>query len=384
MTRGAKTSWWSYRVIVAAFLLWPAAAIAQVPDPPTGVTATDGTSSDHVAVDWVAVAGVFPYKVYRSETLGGAKTLSGADLSVGDRPYLDILAAPETVYYYWVVACNDNGCSDFSAPDTGSRTTALDPPTGVSAGDGTSPAQVSVNWNLVSGALVYSVYRADAPSEAKTLLQANILADDRPYGDASAVPGTTYHYFVKACNAAGCSTFSASDSGYRAAPPDPPTGVTATDGTSSDHVAVRWVAVAGVFPYEVYRSETLGGVKTLLHDALTAGDQPYPDILAVPQTVNYYWMKACNAAGCSDFGAPDTGYRSTALDPPTGVSATDGTSPLQISVNWNLVPGALTYTVYQARAPNEAKTLLQADIPSPMTDRTPMLRSRRVSRIITG
>jgi hypothetical protein len=86
-------------------------------------------------------------------------------------------------------------------------------PTGVSATDGTYTDRVSISWSASSGATYYEVYRNTSNSSSGAALLGSPSAS--PYNDTSATAGTTYWYFVKACNTAGCSGYSSSDSGYR-------------------------------------------------------------------------------------------------------------------------------------------------------------------------
>jgi len=88
------------------------------------------------------------------------------------------------------------------------------PPTGISASDGTFTDRVQVSWSASTGATYYQVFRHTSNnSSSATLLSSNHSSS--PYNDTSAVAGTTYYYWIKACNSGGCSSFSASDSGYR-------------------------------------------------------------------------------------------------------------------------------------------------------------------------
>ena len=88
------------------------------------------------------------------------------------------------------------------------------PPTGISASDGTFTDRVQVSWSASTGATYYQVFRHTSNnSSSATLLSSSFPSS--PYNDTSAVAGTTYYYWIKACNSGGCSSFSASDSGYR-------------------------------------------------------------------------------------------------------------------------------------------------------------------------
>jgi len=116
---------------------------------------------------------------------------------------------------------------------------------------------------------------------------------------------------VKACNSAGCSDFSSSDSGYRAGEitiPSPPTGVSASDGTYTDKVMISWTASEGATFYKVFRnsSDSHTGELELTSDHPSS---PYNDTSAISETPYFYWVKACNSADCSDYSNVDSGYR---------------------------------------------------------------------------
>ena len=187
------------------------------PAAPTGVSASDGTYTDKVRVSWTASSGATYYKVFRntSNSHSGETELTS---SHGASPYDDTSATPSTTYYYWVQACNTGGCSGYSSYDTGYRSTAPTPPappTGVSASDDLYTTKVEVLWNASSGATYYKVFRNTSNTHAgETTLTSSHTAS--PYDDTSATPGTTYWYWVQACNTSGCSTYSSYDTGRRA------------------------------------------------------------------------------------------------------------------------------------------------------------------------
>ena len=113
----------------------------------------------------------------------------------------------------------------------------------------------------------------------------------------------------------------------------PPTGVSASDGTYTDKVLVTWDAVYGATSYTVYRRATSpGGTKT------TLGSTPsteYNDYSASVGTIYYYWVKASNTYGTSDFSAYDTGFcignRPPTLNP-IGNQAVDGGYLLEFTI----------------------------------------------------
>ena len=98
---------------------------------------------------------------------------------------------------------NDMGWNLDNVPST---------PTGVSASDGTFTDKVQVSWTASAGATYYQVFRHTS-NNSSSAISLTSSHPSSPYNDTSAVAGTTYYYWVKACNSAGCSSFSASDSG---------------------------------------------------------------------------------------------------------------------------------------------------------------------------
>jgi len=321
--------------------------------PPTGVSATDGTSTSDVAVSWESVSGASHYRVYRSTSSSGSKASRGDWQS--SRTYNDTSATPGTTYYYWVkAAASSSGdrASDYSSSNSGWR--KLSVPGSVSATDGTWTATVAVSWDSVSGANYYHVYRSTSSSGTKK--PKGDWQSDELYSDTSASPSATYYYWVAAAtdsSGSRSSGYSSSDTGWRKL--SPPTGVSATDGTSTSNVAVSWDTVGGASHYHVYRSTSSGGDKESLGDWQSS--RTYDDTPATPGTTYYYWIKAAtNSSGGreSGFSSSNTGWQK--LSAPTGVSATDGTSTGNVAVSWGSVSGASYYQVYRSTSSGGGKS----------------------------
>ncbi len=339
----------------------------RIPPPvaPTGVLATDGTYTDRVRITWNAVSGATTYSVFRATSTGGTKTTLATSLT--STSFDDTSAVAGTTYYYWVRASSSSGSSDFSSYNTGYRAVAPPvAPTGVSASDGSYTDRVRITWNAVSGATTYSVFRATSTGGTKTTLATSLTSTS--FDDTSAVAGATYYYWVRASSSSGSSDFSSYNTGYRAvAPPAAPTGVSATDGTYTDRVRITWNAVSGA-TYSVFRATSTSGSKTTLATSLTSTS--FDDTSAVAGTTYYYWVKALNSSGSSDFSSYNTGYRAVAPPAaPTGVSATDGTYTDRVRITWNAVSGA-TYSVFRATSTSGSKTTLATSLTSTSFDDT--------------
>ena len=227
-------------------------------------------------------------------------------------------------------------------------------PTNVIATNGTYIDRVGITWNVVSGATYYEVYRASSSTGSKSKLAS---PTGTSHDDYSATVGTTYYYWVKACNTYGCSDYSSYNTGYRAgSPPGIPTNVIATNGTYIDRVGITWNPVSGATYYEVYRADSANGVRTRLGNP---SGTTFDDTTTIANAIYYYWVKACNNHGCSDYSISDTGYR-TGSSPgiPTNVLASDGAYTDRVRVTWNSVVDATVYEVHRATSSGGSKTRL--------------------------
>ena len=213
-------------------------------------------------------------------------------------------------------------------------------PTGVNASKGTYAEKVQVSWTSSTGATSYQVYRNTSNSSSGASLLGSPSAS--PYDDTSATAGTTYWYFIKACNTAGCSGFSSSDSGYRAILA--PTGVSASDGTYTDKVQVSWNASSGATYYEVYRntSNSSSGASPLGSPSAS----PYDDMSGTAGTTYWYFIKACNTAGCSGFSSSDSGYRNQGPLTPSNFRMIN-TTQTSITIGWDNVSDENGYKIYK-------------------------------------
>jgi len=286
------------------------APITPPPPAPTGVSATDGTFSDKVVISWSDSATADDYRLYRNtidSPTGAAELIK--DLTTNS--YDDTSVVPGEFYYYWVKACNSGGCSDYSKLDTGFALEVPEPPTDLTATDGAFTDRVQISWTSSDGAAYYQVYRntSNSPGDA-TMLEGKPTSSF--FEDNSVVQGEEYFYWVQGCNLAGCSDFSSSDSGYAAnkiLTPSVPTNVDASDGMYMDRVRISWESVERAAYYEVYRTDSDSppgsGALPLIDKTLTVLD----DFSAAPNTDYYYWVRACNSAGCSDVSNYDLGWR---------------------------------------------------------------------------
>ncbi|MFM7479758.1 MAG: fibronectin type III domain-containing protein, partial [Planctomycetota bacterium] len=299
------------------------------PLPPTNVQASDGTLTDRVRVSWQAAEGALLYRVFLNNEVNPIGEVSGL--------FFEDMSAPIGVNRtYRVQAVAGSVVSAMSAPAIGWR--APEAPLSVQASDGTSSVHVLISWNAVESATGYKIFRAQgvqAPVEIGEVSgQTNFL-------DTLATPGVTYVYRVRASTPAGVGPMSAADTGSRASSVATPTGLTATDGTLTTAVQISWTGVVNATVYRVYRD---GNEPPLA----TTSQASFLDASAVPGQQYSYIVRAVAGGTASAESNSDTGFRN--LQPPAGVSASDGTFTSRVEVSWLSAAGAVQYDVLRSQA----------------------------------
>jgi fibronectin type 3 domain-containing protein len=87
-------------------------------------------------------------------------------------------------------------------------------PTGIAASDSSDPKLVHLSWNAVPGATGYQIYR-NTVDDANTATLLGSIVTGTSFDDATAIPGVTYFYWIKAVDATSMSDFSDSNQGSR-------------------------------------------------------------------------------------------------------------------------------------------------------------------------
>ena len=90
--------------------------------------------------------------------------------------------------------------------------------------------------------------------------------------------------------------------------PPAPTNVQASDGVYLDEVRVTWRESPGATSYEVWRHSG-NDPAAATQIASTLGVISFSDASAAAGITYYYWVKAKNSSGVSEFSSPDSGYR---------------------------------------------------------------------------
>ena len=222
-------------------------------------------------------------------------------------------------------------------------------PTAVNATDGTSTANVTIPWTAAAGASGYRVMRAPGAGLA---VQIGTTPGATTFVDTTATPGISYTYSIKTITANGDSAPSATNTGWRNV--SVPTGLVATDGTSTANVTLTWTKVTGANGYFVLRTLP-GGTATTIATIASGTTVTYADTTVTAGVVATYQLRARTPAGSTASSASETGWRNLAA--PANVAATDGTSTVKVRVSWSAVTGATGYFVIRTLPGGAATTI---------------------------
>ncbi|MEO7098790.1 MAG: LamG-like jellyroll fold domain-containing protein, partial [Luteolibacter sp.] len=322
------------------------------PGIPTGLAATAGDST--VFLEWTASNGTDSYKVKRATSPGGPYTTIATGLTTTSRT--DSTVSNGTVYYYVVSSVNTVAESDNSAEVSAIPLPPVpSQPTTLTATPGN--ATVSLAWSAAAGTNRYSVKRATNSGGPYTTIAGSLTTT--AYSDTDVSNNTTYYYVVSAANLGGESEPSPEASATPVAPPITPAGLAATAGDAS--ASLVWNSTAGASGYRVKRSTTNGGPYSIVAGNITS--TTYSDTGLTNGTVYYYVVSAYNAGGDSADSSQVTAAPQAVPVAPTGLAATVVSSS-KISLTWNTVTTASSYTVKRATSSGGPYTTVASGLTS--------------------
>jgi len=268
-----------------------------LPSAPASITYPISSSTGQYTVSWASSNAVTSYQLERSSNGGTtwSQVYSGANTSYQEN-------IGNGSYRYRVKATNTLGSSGWTTGTGNCLVTAPPvPPISISYPTSSSTGQYTVKWSSSSSATSYQLERSSDSgttwsqvySGANTSYQENI-------GNGS------YRYRVKATNAIGSSNWTTGTFDCMVLrPPSPPTGVSASDGTYTGKVQVSWNASSGATSYEIWRSTKKNSrFASRIAEVVSS---PYDDTSVPAGTTYWYWVKAVNSIGTSDFSGGDSG-----------------------------------------------------------------------------
>ncbi|MGN1339234.1 MAG: hypothetical protein ACI4WS_02985, partial [Oscillospiraceae bacterium] len=209
--------------------------------------------------------------------------------------YEDNTVSTGKTYYYFIKAVGADGTATayssykkVSVPSASSGTSTTPEIDSVAYADG----KVTVAIKALDGAASYTVYRSTSITGTKTTLGSST---GLTYEDNTVSTGKTYYYFIKAVSADG--TASAYSAYKQVSIPSVSTSTKPELESvvyADSQVTVTIKEYTGAASYEVYRSTSITGTKTLLG---TTSTSIYVDNTAVTGKKYYYFIKVVTTDG---------------------------------------------------------------------------------------
>ena len=314
---------------------------------PESLVASNGLYTDKITLTWGGVEDAVLYQIYRNEQLIAETTTVF---------YEDTAVTSLSSYSYFVKSFNGVVVSDKSNVDLGWL--KLQPPTNLTATNGTFDDRILLGWNYIIGATSYTVYRGKI-EDLTTDIDINLLTEIvttafNSYEDKFLLQSNQEYFYVVVAK----SDISTSDSSdyvvgkINQQPAKAPLNVIATNGEFTDKVLVTWIAIQPNVEYYIYRSGLLLG---------TTRATSFDDTTAIPGTPYYYNVKAKNTVGFStnnDYN--QIGWRK--LEAPKNLNATDALYESQINLTWSSSFGATAYKIFRSTEFNTSSMQLIATI----------------------
>lgn len=268
------------------------------PSPPTSLTAT--TLGPHrIRVAWTdASADGTGFRIRRNS--GGSWKQVG-EVPAGSTTWEDEGLEPGTVHRYQVQACGEGGCSVFS-PEASTRTDDLPPgsPTALVA-EALGPTLVRLTWEDGEG--VAEVVRVQRRTGGTWTEVGTTEAGVGLFEDGNALPATVHEYRLRGCNGGGCSPLTGTIAVTTPdAPPSAPEGLSAS-AAGADRIHLVWTdRSANETHFELQRREATGEWSAAA--TVGPGTSAFQDTGLATGTLFAYRIRACGAAGCSQWEGP--------------------------------------------------------------------------------
>ena len=205
-----------------------------------------------------------------------------------------------TFYRYTGSLPNNSGNNDDNGGNNQDDTNSLSAPSGISAT--TSGSSVIIQWNSVSGATKYNVYRSNSTNGYYSLIK---TVSNTQTTDTNPLNGDNY-YKITAVNVSQESGYSSyahasiSNEDNTQQKPIAPTGITVSNEGNNyiPDVVIRWNTVNRATKYQLYKSSSANGTYSKIGETTS---NFLADNNAPTNGSAYYKVKAVNNAGESPF-----------------------------------------------------------------------------------
>ena len=306
-------------------------------------TASQGTFEDSIKIEWLKAEFYASFVVLRSESENGIYNSITEKISsseVIDKKNI----IQGTSYYYKVQGYNDIGTAMYlTEPAKGfaGAGSGFLPPENVRITAGKSTKELRLDWDRVDGAESYEILRSEDNDYFDVIATVSLLH----YVDINVEVGKKYYYQItsldvdKTPSPNRSQTVEGSLFGTNL-------NLTSLVGAYDDKIVLTWTKYEYATEYLIFRSmdrvEMGNLVKTIKQDEA----MEYSDTEVEPGTLYYYTVMYKNDTAI-DQSDTVRSYLKTAgaTAKPTSFTASQGSDPRDVILNWTAVNGAANYEV---------------------------------------
>jgi hypothetical protein len=330
----------SFYLLDQNFDLVPATTLA----PPSRLISGTVTTTS-VSLQWADVSGETSYRIERRILPNGSWTAIGT--SEISTPTFEDPTPPAGSYSYRVIALNSDGESGPS----NATTVSISPPSqpqGLTARF-LSRTRAQIDWLPVANATGYEVQQASNPAGPWLTTASNISPLITTIEQSVALIASPLYFRIRANGTFGYSPYSTTAS---ATPPPqavPATPVLNAPTATYGRISLTWTDVAWEDGYWLEKravGETYWETYSVGRDVVSYEDEEtnaWIDDQLTSGVSFQYRVRATNSAGSSSYSNIQT-MQAIVLPPPSQVTI-GAESPYKVTVSWNVVPDALSYTL---------------------------------------
>ncbi|BDG01214.1 fibronectin type III domain-containing protein [Anaeromyxobacter oryzae] len=298
-------------------------------------------SAFSVRIAWAPAVNATSYRLERASagTTTWTQVVSGTGTA-----YTDAGRAPNASYVYRVRATNAAGDGPYS-PEA-SVTTAPGAPAAPTF-SGVAAQALTVSWTPpAGGAATYQLERGTSPFGPWSILATDLTGTS--FGDSGLTGNSTYHYRLRAANAAGTAG-AYSPTGSVTTAPDPAVALPGMPGTptftsvTAMSVGVTWAVATNATGYEIERAVAEGGPWTQIGADTTP---PFTSSGLAANTTYWYRVRGTTAGGD---GPPSTTASVVTAPGVPGTPTFSAVTDTSVTVSWTAPPGgAAIYALERA------------------------------------
>jgi len=301
---GNRIAYWKVCSIDSAFKNSPytvertaiPSVVVESPPAPTNVSAVP-VATNQINLVWSDVSNETSYTLFRNTSNDTNTATSIAGFGNDQTNYNDASLKPNTWYYYWVKAYNENGMSPFS--EVASNITFPSTPVILSI-NAISTNEIYLVWNNIPNETGYTLFRNKTNNPNTAAKIDGFKPDVTSYTDKGLTKDTTYYYWVKAYNESGASRYSDVASATPSLPDTP--SILEIKIVSESQLKIIWNDVPNETSYTLFRNTTDDTNTGLIKVGGTGMNQTeYIDSGLSKNIWYYYWVKAYNKSGESGY-----------------------------------------------------------------------------------